>query len=177
VAAWLSGLRQVGGRLASAARVRSASPRLQRLGRALSVLHTRRSISRRRRGCSWGFAGSAPSVARSQAMCTSSVMVHPTGRVPHIGLPFGWDNRLVLQAHRVAAIDQGSQRCKTRAQQVADQQHEAADSLVGVRRETELGRYDRNLAELTGELRVALPESKSCSRSYSSRRSISASAQ
>jgi hypothetical protein len=36
-------------------------------------------------------------------------------------------------------------------------QHEAADSLVGGRRETELERYDRNLAELTGELRVALP--------------------
>jgi hypothetical protein len=36
-------------------------------------------------------------------------------------------------------------------------QHEAADSLVGGRRETELERYDRNLTELTGELRVALP--------------------
>jgi hypothetical protein len=37
------------------------------------------------------------------------------------------------------------------------QQHEAADSFVGGRRETELERYDRNLTELTGELRVALP--------------------
>src|SRR5438552_8131453 len=37
------------------------------------------------------------------------------------------------------------------------QQHEAADSFVGGRRETELERYDRNLNELMGELRVALP--------------------
>src|SRR5256886_8634284 len=37
------------------------------------------------------------------------------------------------------------------------QQHEAADSFVGGRRETELERYDRNLNELLGELRVALP--------------------
>ncbi len=37
------------------------------------------------------------------------------------------------------------------------QQHEVADSLVGGRRETELERLDRNLTELTGELRVALP--------------------
>jgi Flp pilus assembly protein TadB len=36
-------------------------------------------------------------------------------------------------------------------------QHEAADPLAGGRRETELERYDRNLTELTGELRVALP--------------------
>lgn len=36
-------------------------------------------------------------------------------------------------------------------------QQEAADPLVGGRRETELERYDRNLTELTGELRVALP--------------------
>lgn len=35
--------------------------------------------------------------------------------------------------------------------------HEAADSPVSGRRETELERYDRNLTELTGELRVALP--------------------
>lgn len=38
-----------------------------------------------------------------------------------------------------------------------EQQHDAADSLVGGRRETELERLDRNLTELTGELRVALP--------------------
>ena len=36
-------------------------------------------------------------------------------------------------------------------------QHEEADRLVGGRRETALERYDRNLTELTGELRVALP--------------------
>jgi hypothetical protein len=36
-------------------------------------------------------------------------------------------------------------------------QHEEADPIVGGRRETELERYDRNLTELTGELRVALP--------------------
>jgi hypothetical protein len=34
---------------------------------------------------------------------------------------------------------------------------EAPDPLVGGRHETELERYDRNLTELTGELRVALP--------------------
>src|SRR2546430_17213617 len=37
------------------------------------------------------------------------------------------------------------------------QQHEAADSFVGGRRETELERYDRTLNELLSELRVALP--------------------
>lgn len=36
-------------------------------------------------------------------------------------------------------------------------QHETADALLGGRRETELERYDRNLTELMGELRAALP--------------------
>jgi Family of unknown function (DUF6328) len=39
----------------------------------------------------------------------------------------------------------------------SEQQRETAASVAASRRETELERYDRNLNELMGELRVALP--------------------